>query len=50
MEVSSHEINEYAKRLVHARIRILANNGFYGLLLMHMLFSLDETCETVTTD
>lgn len=50
MEVSSHEINEYAKRLVHARIRILANNGFYGLLLMHMKFSLDETCETVTTD
>ena len=50
MEVSSREINEYAKRLVHARIRILANNGFYGLLLMHMKFSLDETCETVTTD
>lgn len=50
MEVSSHEINEYAKRLVHARIRILVNNGFYGLLLMHMKFSLDETCETVTTD
>lgn len=50
MEVSSHQINEYAKRLVYARIRILVRNGFYGLLLMHMLFSLDETCETVTTD
>ncbi len=50
MEVSSHQINEYAKRLGYARIRILVRNGFYGLLLMHMLFSLDETCETVTTD
>ena len=50
MEVSSREINEYAKRLGYARIRILVRNGFYGLLLMHMLFSLDETCETVTTD
>ena len=50
MEVSSHQINEYAKRLGYARIRILVRNGFYGLLLMHMLFSLDETCETVATD
>ena len=50
MEVSSHQINEYAKRLVYARIRILVRNGFYGLLLMHMKFSLDEACETVTTD
>lgn len=50
MEVSSHEINEYAKRLVHARIRILVRNGFYGLLIMHMIFSLDEACETVATD
>ena len=50
MEVSSHQINEYAKRLGYARIRILVRNGFYGLLLMHMKFSLDETCETVATD
>ncbi len=33
-----------------SRMRILLNNGFYGLLLMHMQFALDETMETAATD
>lgn len=38
------------KRLLLSRMRILCNNGFYGLLLMHMIFSIDENCETAATD
>lgn len=38
------------KRLLLSRMRILCNNGFYGLLLMHMIYSIDENCETAATD
>ena len=38
------------KRLLMSRMRILINNGFYGLLLMHMIYSIDENCETAATD
>ena len=38
------------KRLLLSRMRILMNHGFYGLLLMHMIFALDENCETAATD
>lgn len=31
-------------------MRVLINNGFYGLLLMHMNFAIDEDCETAATD
>ena len=31
-------------------MRILSINGFYGLLLMHMNFAIDATCETAATD
>ena len=31
-------------------MRILCNHGFYGLLLMHMVFSIDENLETAATD
>ena len=40
----------YRKRLLLSRLRILCNNGFYGLLLMHMIYSVDENCETAATD
>ena len=42
--------NGYRKRLLLSRLRILCNNGFYGLLLMHMTYSIDESCETAATD
>ena len=42
--------SEYANRLLRSRIRILDDYGFYGLLLMHIIFALDDNCETAATD
>ena len=50
MELSSNKIKEYTKRLMLSKMRILCNNGFYGLLLMHMKYGLDAECGTVYTD
>lgn len=50
MEISNEKIRQYIHRLLVARMRILCNHGFYGLLLMHMIYSIDEGCETVYTD
>ena len=50
MALSNEQIRSYSKRLLISRMRILANNGFYGLLLMHLKFALDEECETAYTD
>ena len=50
MALSENKKNEYIKRLLMSRMRILVNNGFYGLLLMHMKFAIDEKCETAATD
>ena len=50
MALSEEKIKEYNKRLLLSRMRILLNNGFYGLLLMHMILALDENCETAATD
>lgn len=50
MALSNEKKNEYIKRLLFSRMRILLNNGFYGLLLMHMIYAIDENCETASTD
>ena len=50
MELSENKMKEFIRRLLQSRMRILCNNGFYGLLLMHIIFSLDENCETAATD
>lgn len=50
MVLSDEKKKEYLKRLMLSRMRILCNNGFYGLLLMHMIYSIDESCETAATD
>ena len=50
MVLSDEKKKEYMKRLLLSRMRILINNGFYGLLLMHMIYSIDENCETAATD
>lgn len=50
MVLSDEKKREYMKRLLLSRMRILCNNGFYGLLLMHMIYSIDENCETAATD
>lgn len=50
MALSEEKMREYMKRLLLARMRILCNHGFYGLLLMHMIYSIDESTETAYTD
>ena len=50
MVLSNEKKREYMKRLLMSRMRILLNHGFYGLLLMHMTYALDEECKTVATD
>ena len=50
MALSDGKIIEYNKRLLLSRMRVLLNNGFYGLLLMHMILTLDEECKSVATD
>lgn len=50
MALSEDKIREYMKRLLVARMRILCNHGFYGLLLMHMIYSIDEGAPTAYTD
>ncbi len=50
MEINQAKVREYATRLLKARMRILASNGFYGLLIEHLPFALDETVETAATD
>ena len=50
MEISDSKKREYIKRLLLSRMRILDGHGFYGLLLMHMSFALDDQCETAATD
>lgn len=50
MDLSSEKRREYVKRILLSRMRILCNNGFYGLLLMHMDFAIDTGCETACTD
>lgn len=50
MAIPEQKIRKYKKRLLLSRMRILLNNGFYGLLLMHMILAIDEACETAATD
>lgn len=50
MELSENKVSGYVRRLLLARMRLLANNGFYGLLLMHMKFTLSEEVATASTD
>ena len=50
MEISNEKARQYINRLLVARMRILCNHGFYGLLLMHMIYSIDDGCETAYTD
>ena len=41
---------EIIKRLQNARLNLLSKQPFYALLLLHMKFALDITCETAYTD
>lgn len=50
MVLSDQEIQAYTKRLLLSRLRLLTTSGFFGLLLMHTRFGLDEDCDTAYTD
>lgn len=50
MVISESKLNGYMNRLITSRTRILCKQGFYGLLLMHMKFALDDTIDTAATD
>lgn len=50
MVLSDEKIREFMKRLLTSRMRILCSHGFFGLLLIHMIYSLDEDTETAYTD
>lgn len=50
MALSSQDITKYTKRLLVSRMRILCNHGFFGLLLMHMKYEVDENVPTAYTD
>lgn len=50
MALSEEKIRNYIQRLLLSRMRILCNHGFFGLLLMHMIYAVDEDVETACTD
>lgn len=50
MVLSEEKIKGYTRRLLMSRMRLLCSNGFYGLLIMHMAFALEDECETAATD
>lgn len=47
MQLSKEKEKEYLKRLLLSRLRILCKQGFYGTLLMHMNFALDEKIKNI---
>lgn len=50
MKLTESKKTELIKKILFSRLRILNDYGFYGLLLMHMNFGLDEACQTAYTD
>ncbi len=50
MVLSEERIKAQTRRLLLSRTRILCGHGFYGLLLMHMKFELNEGFPTAATD
>ena len=50
MGLSEDKLKGYIQRLLLSRMRILCNHGFFGLLLMHMRYAVDEQEETASTD
>lgn len=50
MAVSNDKLRGYVKRLIKSRMRALMSHGFYGILLMHMRYSISEDVKTARTD
>ena len=45
MDLTDGQIKEYSKKLLLARMRILSNHGFFGILLMHAKLGLTTDVE-----
>ena len=50
MALAESQIRECVRRLQLSRMRILSHHGFYGLLLMHMRYFVDERIKTAATN
>ena len=50
MAISDAAYLAYGQRLLLSRMRILCENGFFGMLLMHMKYAVDEHLSTACTD
>ncbi len=50
MALDKEKLIEYSKRLLLSRMRILSSQSFFGVLLSHISFAIDECCETAATD
>lgn len=50
MALSEERARYYSSRLLLSRTRILCRHPFYGVLLMHLKYRLDESCPTAYTD
>lgn len=50
MEVSNEKLREYTRRIMISRMRLLCNNGFYGLLLMHVRMNISDEKDTAWSD
>ena len=50
MPLPKEDEKKYVRRLLESRLRILCNQGFYGSLLMHMNFAIDDSVKNVAAD
>ena len=50
MQLTNEQEKRYTKKLIESRLRILCKYGFYGTLLMHMDFVLDQSIKSVSSD
>lgn len=50
MVLSDIKVKKLLQRILLSRMRILNHHGFFGLLLMHITFSVDENIKTAATD
>ena len=50
MDLFENDIREFAERLKQSRTRILCNHGFYGILLIQMIYMVSDEVQTVCTD
>lgn len=50
MELSKKKLNEFIRRILTVRMKILSDQSFYGLLLMHVKMNVNELHETAWTD